>query len=66
MDYISVKDAAVKWGLTTRMAIYHCVNGRVEGAEKIAGVWLVPKDAERPEDRRKGNGRKPKVKEGDR
>ncbi len=46
-------------GTYPRMVIYHCVNGRIEGAQKIAGVWLVPKDATRPEDRRKGNGRKP-------
>ncbi len=60
MEYISVKEAGQKWGLTPRMVIYHCVNGRIKGSCKVAGVWLVPGDAQRPEDRRKGNGRKPK------
>ena len=59
MEYISVKEAAKNWGLTSRMVIYHCVNGRIKGSVKVAGVWLVPKDAVRPEDRRKGNGRIP-------
>jgi hypothetical protein len=59
MEYISAKEAAAKWGLTARMVIYHCSNGRIGGAQKIAGVWLVPGDAPRPEDRRKGNGRRP-------
>ena len=59
MEYISVKEAAQKWGLTPRMVIYHCANGRIKGSDKVAGVWLVPKDAQRPEDRRKGNGCKP-------
>lgn len=59
MEYISVKEAAKNWGLTSRMVIYHCVNGRIKGSAKVAGVWLVPKDAVRPEDRRKGNGRIP-------
>lgn len=62
MEYISVKEAAEQWGLTPRMVVYHCVNGRIEGTQKIAGVWLIPRDAVRPEDRRKGDGRKPRVK----
>ena len=60
MEYISVKEAADKWKLTARMVNYYCVNERIRGAQKIAGVWLVPKEAAQPEDRRKGNGRKPK------
>ena len=59
MEYISVKEAAENWGLTPRMVIYHCTNGRIEGAQKIANVWVVPRDAARPKDRRKGNGSKP-------
>ena len=59
MEYISVKEAAKNWGLTSRMVIYHCVNGRIKGSAKVTGVWLIPKDAVRPEDRRKGNGRIP-------
>ena len=59
MEYISVREAAQKWGLTARMINYYCANGRIEGAQKIANVWVVPRNATRPEDRRKGNGRKP-------
>lgn len=60
MEYISVKEAAEQWGLTPRMVVNHCAGGRIEGAQKIAGVWLVPRNATRPEDMRRGNGRKPK------
>lgn len=66
MEYISVKEATKQWGLTLRMVVYHCTNDRIEGAQKIAGVWLVPGDAQRPEDRRKGNGRKPAAKDKER
>ncbi len=59
MEYMSAREAAEKWGLTARMINYYCANGRIRDAQKIAGVWLVPEDAARPEDRRKGNGRKP-------
>ena len=45
MDYISVKEAAQKWGITSRMVNYHCAAGRIEGAQKIGNMWVVPKDA---------------------
>lgn len=66
MEYISVKDVAEKWGLTSRMVIYHCVNGRIEGAKKVASVWLVPEDVQRPEDGRKRSGRKPAARDKER
>lgn len=66
MEWISVKEVADKWGLTPRMVVYHCVNDRIKDAKKIAGVWLIPKDTQRPEDRRKGNGRKPAMKDKER
>lgn len=58
MEYIGVKEPANAWGLTARMVLYHCTNGRIEGARKISNVWLIPRDAARPEDGRKRNGRK--------
>lgn len=41
------------------MINYYCTIGRIEGTQMVAHVWLIPKDAARPEDRRKRNGRKP-------
>lgn len=38
MDYISVKEAADKWDITSRMVSYYCAAGRIEGAVKIGGV----------------------------
>lgn len=58
MEYISVREAAQKWGLTARMINYYCTDGRIEGAQMVANVWLIPKNAVKPEDRRKGNRRK--------
>ena len=45
MDYISVKEAAEKWGVTSRMVNYHCVAGRIKGAQKIIICGSLPKDA---------------------
>ena len=52
MEYITLKQASEKWGITPRMINYYCVNGRISGAVKMASVWLIPKDAKRPTDKR--------------
>ncbi len=53
MKYIDVKNAAVKWQLTERRITTLCRDGRIEGAKKEGGVWLVPEDAEKPIDGRR-------------
>ena len=40
MDYMTLKEAAEKWGVTPRRVNYHCAAGRIPGAVKMAGVWL--------------------------
>ena len=47
MDYMTLKDAAEQWGVTPRRVNYYCAGGRIHGAVKMAGVWLIPKTAER-------------------
>lgn len=53
MEYISARDAADKWGITSRMVRCHCANGRISGAQKIGNTWVVPRDAPKPSDKRK-------------
>lgn len=53
MDYMTLKEASEKWGITPRMINYYCVDGRIPGAVKVATVWLIPKDAEKPTDGRR-------------
>jgi len=60
MDYITITEAAEKWGVSTRAITYHVVAGRIPGAEKKGRMWLIPKDAQKPEDLRKNNRRHPK------
>ena len=50
MDYMTLKEAAEKWGVTPRRVNYYCAGGRIPGAVKMAGVWLLPKTAEKPID----------------
>ena len=39
MDYMTLKEAAEKWGVTPRRVNYYCAGGRIPGAVKMAGVW---------------------------
>ena len=50
MDYMTLKEASEKWGVSSRQVNYYCVEGRIPGAVKMAGVWLLPKTAEKPMD----------------
>lgn len=52
MDYMTLKQASEKWGVSPRMINYYCSEGRIVGAEKVGTVWLIPKDAEKPADKR--------------
>ena len=36
---------------------YYCAGGRIPGAVKMAGVWLLPKTAEKPLDGRTKQGK---------
>lgn len=52
MDYMTLKEASEKWGVSSRQVNYYCVEGSIPGAVKMAGVWLLPKDVAKPADRR--------------
>ena len=57
MDYMTLKEASEKWGVSARQINYHCSAGRIPGAVKMATIWLVPKDAEKPVDMRTKQGK---------
>lgn len=53
MDYITVGEAAKKWGVSGRSITYHLKAGRIPGAVKKGKLWLIPSNAERPSDKRR-------------
>lgn len=57
MDYITSKEASEKWGVTIRQMGYYCSGERIPGAVKMAGVWLIPKEAQKPIDGRTKQGK---------
>lgn len=62
MDFISVREAASKWEISERRVQRLCEDGRIEGIERFGRSWMIPKDAEKPNDLRKE--RLPKSKKG--
>ena len=57
MDYMTLRGASGKWGISTRQINYYCAENRIPGAVKMAGVWLLPKAAEKPMDGRTRQGK---------
>lgn len=55
MDYISIAEAAEKWGITRRRVQVLCAQGRIPGLTKFGKAWAIPKNAEKPIDKRKNN-----------
>ena len=57
MDYMSLKETSEKWGVTPRWINFYGAAGRIPGAVKVAKIWLIPKDAEKPIDGRRKESR---------
>ena len=57
MDYMMLKEASEKWGVSAWMINYYCAEGRIPGAMKMTTIWLFPKTAEKPMDMRTKQGR---------
>ena len=53
MEYITVQEAAQKWGVSVRRVQYLCGNDRIKGAERFGSVWRIPSTAVLPNARRK-------------
>ena len=58
MDFITSAECAKKWHISQRRVSIYCKQGRIKGAILISNRWLIPKDAEKPQDPRKTKRRK--------
>lgn len=57
MDYISIAQAAEKWGLSRRRVLTLCTQGRIPGVDRLGSVWMIPCDAVKPADARIKSGK---------
>ena len=55
MNLLTSSEMAKKWGISSRRIAILCSEGRIAGAVKKGKTWLIPCDAEKPEDARKNN-----------
>lgn len=51
--YLSLREAAKRWGVSERRINQYCAEGRIPGAQRIGRAWAIPGDAEKPEDPRR-------------
>lgn len=51
--YLSIREAAEKWGVSERRVNQYCTQGRISGAERFGTAWAIPDSAEKPDDPRK-------------
>lgn len=50
--YMSVKEAALKWGISDRRVRVLCSEGKIPGAVREGRSWMIPSNARKPEDGR--------------
>lgn len=61
MEYITIQEAAERWGITERRVQVLCSSGRLDGAIKFGRQWAIPSDLEKPDDARIKSGKYIKV-----
>ena len=63
MELLTTSEMAEKWNISRRRVTLLCTQGRIEGAFHKGNTWLVPENAEKPQDPRRfrKNGQENKV-----
>lgn len=55
-NMMTAKEAAARWGLLERSVTGMCKSGKLAGAYKEGGTWLIPENIKKPTDRRVRSG----------
>lgn len=53
MEYLTVTQAAKKWGISTRRVRLLCANGEIDGVIRKGKLYMIPAQTEKPLDKRK-------------
>lgn len=56
-DFMTVQEAAVRWGVTERQVQMLCKNEKILGVSRVGRNWIIPIDAEKPKDGRIKTGK---------
>lgn len=52
-EYMTAQEVAEKWNVSLRWVQRLCKENRIEGVLHINRMWLIPKEAKKPADKRK-------------
>lgn len=53
MELLTTSEMAKKWDISRRRITTLCAQGRIEGAILKGNTWLIPENAEKPDDPRR-------------
>lgn len=53
IQYITAREAAEKWNISQRRVSILCAENRIPDVAMLGNMWIIPRDAEKPEDARK-------------
>jgi len=53
MEFLTTSELAEKWKITGSRVFKLCSEGRIKGAVLKGNTWLIPSDAQKPEDPRR-------------
>ena len=54
MEYLTASEISSIWGISSRRVRTLCNEGRIEGAIVKGNLWLIPENAEKPKEQRRG------------
>lgn len=57
-NWMSVSEAAECWNIPKQQITRYCRDGRIDGIKKEGRIWLIPANAQKPENLRKGRNAK--------
>ena len=63
MEYLTVREVAMKWNLSERRLQTMCNEGLILEVKRFGKSWAIPSDAKKPEDKRVKSGKYIKLKE---
>lgn len=53
IQYITAREAAEKWNISQRRVSILCAENRIPDVAMLGNMWIIPRDAEKPDDARK-------------
>jgi predicted site-specific integrase-resolvase len=51
MNYMTSLDAAKIWNISQRRVQDYCKMGKIKGAQLLGGRWIIPKNANKPDEK---------------